>query len=185
MSDLSYSQIGILVRNRLDLPASARLRLQSLINTGLQRLGKKVAQDRHKRQYILSDQSTTTATLASGSVSLDTLIDDSGLQLEFITYGFLWHSDYTAPLQWKRGPDMGAIAGPFDNVFPHCWMEGTTLYAKGTNGAALSGVVRFAVPYVPTLAQLSNTLNDELLDTLVGLVQEAPNDYYETPGTPE
>ena len=179
MSDLTHAQLGILVRNRLDLPASARLRLQSLVDTALHRLGKKCAQDRHKRQYVLTNKATTTATLASGSVSLDTLIDTNGLQLEFIQYGYIWHSSYSSPLAWKRGPDLGGMAGPFDTTFPQCWMEGTTLYANGTNGSALSGVVSFSVPFIPTLLQMSSTLNDDLLDECCILAQGSPDAYVE------
>lgn len=183
MSDLTHSTIAILVRNRLDLPASARIRIQSLVNTGLQRLGKKVAQDRHKRQYILTDKASVTASLTSGYVDLSTLIEANGIQLEYITYGYVWHGSNA--LQWKRGPDLGGMAGPFDTVFPHCWLEGEVLYTKGTNGSVLSGTLSFSVPYIPSLSQLSSTLNDDLLDEIVGLMRETPDDYYETPGNPE
>lgn len=179
MSELTYPEISILVRNRLNLPASDRLRLQSLVNTALQRLGKQVAQDKDKRQYMLTDRATTTATLTGGKVDLTSLIASTAIQLEYMMYGWIWPATGTSPLQWKRGPDLGTIAGPFDGVFPHCWLEGKTLYTKGTNNAVLTGTLEFAVPFIATLAQLSSTLNDDLLDLCVVLAQISPDQFVE------
>lgn len=182
MSSLTYPQIADLVRHRLGLPVDTRLRMQSLVRTALQRLGDKVAQDPAKRQYILSNRDTTTVTLSGGKVDLSAIIASDQLQLNYLTFGYIWHSSYRQPLQWKRGPDIGSVIGPFDNVFPSCWLEGTTLYTKGTNNQVLTGSLGLAVPYNPTVATLNANLEDDLLDECVGLSQAQPNDFLEIPG---
>jgi len=158
--------------------------MQSLVGNALQRLGNQFAQNPYNRQYLLSDRATTTVALAGGKADLTTLINTSQIELEYLMFGYIWHPSYTSPLQWKRGPDIGAIQGPFDGVFPHCWLEGIHLYAKGTNNAVLSGTLSLACPYIPTLAQLPTQLENDLIDACVGLARETPDDYMETPGHP-
>lgn len=184
MSSLSYAAIADLTRQRLGLPVSARLRMQSLVGNALQRLGNQFAQDPYNRQYLLSDRTTTTVALSGGKADLSTLINTNQIELEFLTYGYIYHASDTRPLQWKRGPDMGAIQGAFDGVFKHCWLEGINLYTKGTNNSVLTGSLQLACPYVPTLAQLPEQLENDLIDACVGLARESPDDYMETPGNP-
>lgn len=179
MSSLTYAAIGDLVRHRLDLPPNARLRLQSLVNTALQRLGNRYAQDPDRRQYILTDRNTTTAALTAGKADLTTLVDTNQVLLEYLEYGYIWHSSSDRPLQWKRGPDLGAIVGPFDNIFPHCWLEGRTLFTKGTTNAVLSGSLGFAVPAIPSLLTLHKAMEDDLLDDIVILANLSPNQMVE------
>lgn len=182
MSDLSYSAIADLVRQRLGLPVDTRLRIQSLVRTALQRLGQQVAQDKWNRQYLITDPDTLTVALSGGKADLTTIISVNQVLEEWLPYGFFWHDN--KPLQWKRGRDIGNLQAPFDNVFKHCWLEGRTLYTKGTNNQGLTGSLGCALVASPTLLNLNPNLEDTLLDLATGLAQAQPLDYMETPGNP-
>ena len=93
---LSAAQIGILVAKRLGAPPTERLRLQTLIPAGLEKLARQVAHDVTKRQYLMTDRAVVTAAItASGAdyfANLATIISSNGVMLDYLPFGTIYHT---------------------------------------------------------------------------------------------
>lgn len=94
---LTAEQIGILVSKRLNLPPSSRLSIQTMIDAGLEKLARQVANDYTKRHLLLTDASTVTRTITTSNqlnyVDLThSTITDAGVMKDYLEYGTLYFS---------------------------------------------------------------------------------------------
>lgn len=175
MSALSNENIAVMVRQELRLPPEAALDLQPLIGPALNALGEDVAADYKLRPWLTTDPATATATLgAGGAADLSTLITTNNILLESIRYGSVYHSSSVFPLQWLEQTNAGRVKSEFATIFLACWLQGTTLYTRSANNNAssyLTGDLSLAVPFIPTLATLPESLTDELVQKIVDMVR--------------
>ena len=85
---------AIAVQQRLDLPVSKVLAIQSLVPAALANLAKSVANDPMRRQLLMTPQSTTSVNFGDGNptpqADLSTLIANDNILLEKIKYGTTW-----------------------------------------------------------------------------------------------
>lgn len=105
LTHASYSErdIAILTQQRLGLPASAILGLQTLVPAALNNLAKAVALDPARRPLLLTDPTTTTVDFELGSngtytASLNEIISTQNVMLDYIRYGTMWVSGTTSVL---------------------------------------------------------------------------------------
>lgn len=94
---LTAEQIGILVSKRLNLPPSSRLSIQTMIDAGLEKLARQVANDYTKRHLLLTDASTVTRTITTSNqlnyVDLThSTITDANVMKDYLEYGTLYFS---------------------------------------------------------------------------------------------
>lgn len=170
MSLFTHEQVSIMAAERLGLDESAALDLQPLVPSALNALSVEIASNPQKRQWLLTDPSTTTATLTSNAADISTLVSTNGVLKDFLRYGFIYYNSITGQaLIWINQTGAGRLAGPFDSIFNHCYLQGDTLYTRGPSVTALSGTLHFAVPYTPSLSQLPEQLVDDLVTTIVKL----------------
>lgn len=96
---LTAAEIGLLVSNRLGVPAFERPRLQTLIDSGLEKLARQVVNDRLKRSYLMTNKSSVTASVARESLTkevyyadLSTIISTNGVMLDRLEDGVIYHT---------------------------------------------------------------------------------------------
>jgi len=93
---LTASQIGLLVSNRLGLPAFERPRIQTLINAGLEKLAQRVVNDTTKRHLLLTDKASVTASITNSNqdyyADLATAQSTNGVMLDYLNYGTVYHT---------------------------------------------------------------------------------------------
>lgn len=171
-----------LCRQRLGLPdASRAAQFINLIPDALKATARKIAQNPHLRDLLITNPATTTGAIgAGGKVNLALLYTTYNILLEFLDVGQIYHSGSNYPLQ-KRSPQEAALAGAYDSIFYHYWIEGDYLTAQG-NGVKLTGNLAFAVPYFPeTLAALpeSEEVETMFISKLCELATVPANDYAE------
>jgi|ERR1051325_3322375 hypothetical protein len=174
MSTLNHEQIAVIVRRRLGLEPDAVLRIEPVIGNALNALAIRVAGNYKLRQWLLTDPSAVTVTLDSdGNADLSTIITSNNILIEYIRYGNVYHADSSYPLQWLETLDQLRTPGPYDAMFLHCSLVGTTLYTRSfdDNVTPLTGDLGFAIPYVPTLSQLPESLTDDLVSTVVSMME--------------
>lgn len=179
---MTEDQIAVLVRRRAGLPETARLRIIPLVEMGLRRLAKHVAERQNLRHWLLTNQATTTAALdANGVVDLSDIDLTHHVLIECLRYGRIYHESSVYPLQWVSTPSQGALGGIFDTIFLHCWLEGTMLYTRSSDGNAtpLTGNLSFAVPFWPALSALPDALNELLVEKVLEELAEHHQDYEE------
>jgi len=92
---LSEQETGVLACERLKIPLSNRLRLQSYIPHALDNLARQVASDPLRRRLMLTDQATQTATITSSTYNyyadLSTNQSSGGVMLEYLQYGTIFY----------------------------------------------------------------------------------------------
>jgi len=97
---MNTSEVGILVEKRIGAEAASRLRLQTLIPTGLNNLAREVVNDYTKRRLLLTDQTlVTTGITASGGTyfaDLDSIISTYGVMVDYLQYGTVYHYNTAA-----------------------------------------------------------------------------------------
>jgi hypothetical protein len=93
---LTVEQIGILVAKRLDLPSSERLRIQALVNAGLEKLAQRVVNDTTKRHLLLTDRTSVTSTITNTNQDyysdLSTAQSTNAVMLDYLNYGTIYHT---------------------------------------------------------------------------------------------
>lgn len=72
------------------------------------------------------------------------------------------YSEYVA--QWLGSPEQGLLDQSNPYPYPYIWLEGTLLYTTKMNGT-----FRFNVPFIPSLDNLPEALNSDIVDSLVQL----------------
>lgn len=168
---LTVQQIGALVRNRLNLPVSERLRLQSLVSDALTRLSDKVALDASERHLLMTRGTETVVAVAGGSADLSALINSAPFinlnRIQCGTIRFRYDLDriHPYPCEWVDRQQLG-LAANTDDLFVSIFLDGTTLCSTDNT---LSGTFEMSVPFVPTVANLPDALRDHLIDKVVEL----------------
>ena len=66
------------------------------------------------------------------------------------------------PSQWYSSPSQGSTAAYTPFNYTYIWLEGTNLYTNKTSGS-----FAFNVPFIPTLDNLPEVLESDLLDEIV------------------
>lgn len=168
-SGLTYKKVAEIARFRVGAKKTERLRFQPLINDALQKLSDKVAQDPSRRALLLTDRTSVTGTLTSGVCDLTAL---TTLNLNRIKFGCIYKDSSTVPLEWVNDGMVAAnlITDSLDSDFIAYWVEGVKLY---THSTALSGTLKFAVPFIPTLTTLPQSLVSALEDEVVRIAADA------------
>lgn len=170
MSDLNASDIAELVRRRFNGPEGDELRYIPLVDSALRQLAYDVARDPELRSYLMSDPATTTAILdGNGVADLTTLVDTSPrILLDCLCYGDVhpdpsWASQQ--PLRQVNDMGPGLLAGAYDSLVYHYWLEGYKLNTRSpdNNATPLAGTISFRTPYWPTIDQLPNALVQKLV----------------------
>lgn len=100
MAPLTEGQVGLYVQQRLGIPDTSRLRLQSLISSALNNLSLKVANDYQKRKWLMTDPATVTSTVTSSSgqyyTDLSTIISTYGVMKDYLMYGTVfWNNSFS------------------------------------------------------------------------------------------
>lgn len=90
---LTYQGIAETVRGRLNLPTSAKLRIQKVISNALQIFSERIVQDETKRHMLLTPISTT-GTPTVGVLDLSTLVTASRLMIDKLHLGFIYNANY-------------------------------------------------------------------------------------------
>lgn len=170
MADLNHSDVAELVRRRFNGPEGDELRYIPLVDPALRQLSYDVARDPDLRHWLMTDPTTTTATLdAEGIADLTALITSPRILLECLQYGEILppvNANYsTQPLRMIDNDGMGQLSGAYDGLVYKCWLSGTDLHTRSGNGneTPLVGDLRFSVPYWATIAQLPNALVQKLV----------------------
>lgn len=93
---MTHAQIGIAACERLKIPHSHRLQLQSYVDNALSNLSRAVANDPARRRLLLTNQTAVTENVTSQSygfsgASLSTLISTYGLMLEYLQLGTIFY----------------------------------------------------------------------------------------------
>ena len=168
-SGLTYKKVGELCRFRVGASRAERLRFQALVNDALQKVSDKVAVDMNRRQQMLTDRTSVTGTLTSGVCDISAL---TTLNLNRIKFGQIYKDSSTVPLEWMADGMVGAqlITDSVDSDFIGYWVEGTNLR---THSTSLSGTLKFAVPFIPTLTTLPAALVSALVDEVVAIAKTA------------
>ena len=170
MADVSVSDVCEMVRRRFNLPEGDELRFMPLVDPALRQLAYDVARDPSLRNYLMTDADTVTATLdADGIADLSTLVNTSPrILLECLCYGDVhpdpsWASQQ--PLREVSEMGQGLLAGAYDSLVYHYWLEGMNLNTRSpdNNVTPLVGTISFRTPYWPTLDQLPNSLVQKLV----------------------
>lgn len=170
MADLNHSDIAELVRRRFNGPEGDELRYIPLVDSALRQLAYDVARDQSLRHYLMSNPATTQAILdADGVADLTPLVTTSPrILLECLQYGDVhpdpsWDSQQ--PLREVSDMGPGLLAGAYDALIYHYWLEGMNLNTRSpdNNETPLVGTISFRTPYWPTLAQLPNSLVQKLV----------------------
>jgi hypothetical protein len=170
MSSLNASDIGELVRRRFNGPEGDELRYIPLVDSALRQLAYDVAKDPGMRSWLLSDPTTAIATLdANGIADLTPLIENSPrILLECLCYGDV-HPDpsWASQQPLRQVPEMGQglLAGAYDGLIYHYWLEGYFLNTRSpdNNATPLVGTISFRTPRWPTLAELPEALVQKLV----------------------
>ena len=170
MSALNHSDIGELVRRRFNGPEGDEIRYIPLVDSALRQLAYDVAKDPSTRQWLMTDPSTTTATLdGDGIADLSTLITTPRILLECLQYGDIFppvNPAYpTQPFRLVDQTGMIQLAGNYDALVLKATVDGHTLKTKSpdNNATPLVGTISFQVPYWPTIAQLPEPLVEDLV----------------------
>lgn len=91
---VSETTLAIQAAKRLNLPSSARLRLQTYIDTALNVLARQTVNDYQKRRLMMSDKTVVQSTITSSSGSyytdISTITDTYGIMPEYLQYGTLF-----------------------------------------------------------------------------------------------
>lgn len=170
MADLNHSDVAELVRRRFNGPEGDELRYIPLVDSALRQLAYDVARDPNLRNWLMTDQATTTAILdADGVADLTTLITTPRILLECLQYGEIFppvNANYsTQPFRMIDNEGAGQLAGAYDSLVYKAWLHGTDLHTRSgdSNVTPLVGSISFSVPYWPTIAQLPNSLVQKLV----------------------
>lgn len=168
-SGLTYKKVAELCRFRAGASRAERLRFQALVNDALQKLSDKIALDSNRRQQMWTDRSSVTGTLTSGVCDLSAL---TTLNLNRIRFGCIYKDSSLVPMEWLADGMVSAqlITDSLDSDFIGFWVEGSKLYVHST---ALSGTLKFAVPFIPTLTTLPADLVSALVDEVVAIAKTA------------
>lgn len=151
--------------------------ISQLLFEVLNELAEEHASDINLRHYLMSDPATTTAALSgTGVADLSVLITGSGLLLGALQYGNIFHPDNSMPLVPTGNAAAGRLPGNYDLMFLHYWLQGSNLHTRSidNNATPLVGNLSFAVPCVPTLANINPQLVDEAVAKLVGRLRVMP-----------
>ncbi len=112
---ITEQQLGIYACERLKLPMSERLRMQSYISTALSDLARKTVNDYTKRKLLLTDRSVVTSTITSSNGTyysdISTVISSFGVMPDYLAYGIVF---VNAPAYtWASGavdpPSIGIV----------------------------------------------------------------------------
>ena len=180
MSALTTAELGILVRRRMNAPVEAKLRFIPLIGPALNRLALAVADNEHLRHLLLTKTTEVTAQLDDAGVAdLSTLITEKAILIDKLHLGNIYHASNSYPLRPLKSVGQGMLASALDALFFKYWLEGTNLHTKSADNNAnpLTDSLSFAVPFVPTLAQLPEQLVEMLVEKIVELLGENHSDY--------
>lgn len=92
---MTADQVGLLTAKRLNLPPSARLSLQTMIPAALANLAKSYARDPNKRNNLMTDKASVTASVTTSNqyniVDISTVLSTNNVMLETLKYGTVWH----------------------------------------------------------------------------------------------
>lgn len=169
---MTETEVGILACERLKVPHSNRLQLQSYIPNALNNLARQVANDPLRRRLLLTNQSNVTATISTtnynSSANLNVPQGTAGIMLEYLQYGTIYY--IAATKTWTNanvddGTDTITIAG-------HGYVTGQAvrLTTAGTLPSPLLVNQTYYVIVVDTATiQLANTLADALAGTAQAL----------------
>lgn len=100
MAPLSEGQVGLYVQQRLGLPDTSRLRLQSLIPSALNNLSLRIANDYQKRKWLMTAPQTVTSTITSANgqyySDLTSVISTYGVMKDYLMYGTIfWNNTFS------------------------------------------------------------------------------------------
>lgn len=170
MSNLNASDIAELVRRRFNGPEGDELRYIPLVDSALRQLAYDVAKDPSLRQWLMTDPSTTTATLdADGVADLTALIADPRILLECIGFGDVFppvDPNYsTQPFRLVDNIGQLQLAGCYDALVLKATVDGFKFKTKSgdANATPLVGDISFAVPFWPRLSDLPESLVEQLV----------------------
>lgn len=172
VADLNHSDIAELVRRRFNGPEGDELRYIPLVDPALRQLSYDVARDPGLRHWLMTDPTTTTATLdGNGVADLTALIADPRILLECLQYGNIFPpvnvslGYSTQPFRLIDNTGQMQLAGNYDALVFKATLDGFELKTKSAdnNATPLAGTISFEVPYWPTLAQLPNSLVQKLV----------------------
>lgn len=166
---------GEIVRTRLGL--SSQIPILWAIPEALKRFSRKIAANPKKRPLLLTKRDDVSVVLDSEGNTNLTAIVDFKILIEFLEHGTIWFRDgdsgaiYQYPLQKIRNPQFAEAHRTFGNEYYYYWLDGFLLRTKqfAKFDDPLSGNLLFAVPYEPTMAQLSAIpeLYDDFIDKLI------------------
>src|SRR5258708_3669168 len=93
---LNEQIVGVQSCERLKLPLTNALRLQTYIGNALNNMAREVANDPLRRRLLLTDRTTATASITSSGqdyyASLTTLQTSRGVMLEYLQYGTIFYT---------------------------------------------------------------------------------------------
>lgn len=177
MSSLTEKDIAIKIRRRMNATVSDRLRYHPLINDGSLTLAREVASDPTRRHLMLTNRVAGIYDGATGICDLTALIATPRILLDKLPNGDIFHPSSSEPMIWQSGSIVGNI-GNYDNIYAHCWLEGTNLYTRGiTDSDPTHHQLEFSVSYWATLALLQEQLVEPLVEHCVRLLIENYRSY--------
>jgi hypothetical protein len=169
-----------LVRSRLGIPdASRNAAILWAIPHAIERLARKVAANPRLRPLLLTPQDPITVVNNAIDLAAYNAAATRRILVEYIDFGDVFVENFSSyALQPGDINDFkGAIANhPLGQSYLWYWLDGQTFRIFDVSETEITGVPsKWSVPYVPTLAQLSDIV--ELHDDLVAKVIEILPEY--------
>jgi hypothetical protein len=179
---LTYPQAAELVRGRLGLGSSAKLRIQKEVSNALQIFSERLATDENKRHLILTPR-TVVGTPTNGILDLATLVTSDRIMVDKLHLGRLYHvgGRTFVPGDVDTAADTITVT---DNTIP----DGTLIQFTATGGSLPFGLGAGTDYYKgTTIGDTFQVFTDSSLTSLVDLTSSGSATFVtiSTPNTPD
>lgn len=170
MTTLTPQIVGEVMRQRLgDENAAKAARYIYGIPEALKDTGRKVAANPRLRPLLTTDKSSVTGTIMAGKVDLAALYVSNQILLEYLDKGRIYHANNPYPLR-EIPPAIALLTQQFSDFY-YFYIDGNYLYPIDSSKSALTGSLKFAVPYypatlalLPTAEEVQNIFFDKLYE---------------------